>query len=105
METLKQLTGNSGCSINIIKQSSNTVVRKISKNIEYNDRLINQTEKQICFNHPYIKTPQIFNTGQINDLFFVDMEYISGITLDQYIKTSTPKTTIKIITSIFRHVR
>lgn len=69
------LTGNSGCKISII---DNFTIRKQSKSIEYNDRLLKQIQKQKLFTHSILKTPKIYNIGKENDLLFFDMEYIKG---------------------------
>ena len=82
------LGGHSGCQILLCETEENLVfVRKISSNIEYNQRLIKQAEKQSLFNTPSIKTPKVLDRGYTKDgLFYFDMEYVQGITLAEYLK-------------------
>ncbi len=86
---ITDLGGHSGCAVLLCESESNKVfVRKISKHIDYNDRLKIQAKKQTDFANNSIKTPIVLNQGETDKgLFFFDMEYISGITLAEYIKT------------------
>jgi hypothetical protein len=71
------LKGYSGCEIILIRDgNSANFVRKISKDIAYNERLIIQHLKQKNFKNHTIKSPLIINNGYINKRFFFDMEYI-----------------------------
>lgn len=83
------LGGHSGCHIYLIEDDDgNVFVRKISKDIEYNERLKLQAEKQAGFCSDRIQAPAVLNCGSNNEgLYFFDMEYIQGITLAEYIKT------------------
>jgi len=72
---MTNLKGNSGCTITLI---DNTIIRKQSKNINYNNRLLKQIEKQKTYIHPIIKTPKIYEIGEKNNLIYFDMEYIKG---------------------------
>lgn len=83
------LGGHSGCQIFMIEEDDgNVLVRKISKDQEYNDRLRIQSEKQAAFASANIKAPQVYAQGYTEEgLFYFDMEYIQGITLAEYIKT------------------
>jgi len=69
--------GISGCDLQLIQ---NSVVRKISPSEEYNDRLENQMKKQLLFNMPVdnIIVPRVLGQGNLNGLFYFDMEYING---------------------------
>lgn len=86
---ISDLGGHSGCCIQLIETDDNHVfVRKRSSNLEYNDRLKAQAEKQKSFLTNGIKTPQILNQGFTDEnLFYFDMEYIQGITLAEYMKS------------------
>lgn len=79
---IKQLSGHSGCSVILMKSAKyGFYVRKISSSLAYNDRLKIQAAKQATFlkkNTLDISTPQIYSHGYINNLFFFDMEYITG---------------------------
>lgn len=100
MQPYIHLKGYSGCEIKLIKSPSLTFVRKISKDQNYNSRLEKQIKKQILFSHPQIKTPKVLNTGRINNLFYADMEYISGINLSKYIEDNIPENTLNIISNV-----
>lgn len=73
------LIGHSGCSINLLDSN---IVRKISPNKSYNERLIIQMQKQMSFKHNFLLSPKILNSGyDASGKFFFDMEYIKGDTL------------------------
>lgn len=100
MQDIKYFVGHSGCSVSLVRGEKYFFVRKISKDASYNYRLYKQIEKQILFHHPYIKTPEIIKTGYQNDLYYADMEYVPGISLNKYIQEYQPITSLKIINSI-----
>jgi len=100
MQSYIHLKGYSGCEIKLIKSPSLTFVRKISKDQNYNIRLEKQIKKQILFSHPQIKTPKILNTGTVNNLFYADMEYVSGISLSRYIEDNVPQNSLNIINNV-----
>lgn len=89
MMHITDLGGHSGCKILLCETDDNNVfVRKISSSHKYNDRLRVQAKKQKKFKSKQVKAPAILNQGETEEgLFFFDMEYISGITLAEYIKT------------------
>lgn len=72
-----QLKGHSGCKL-VLK---NNIVSKISKDIEYNKRLIKQCKKQQI--SPF--APEIYITGHRNKLYFFDMQYIRGVSLASFL--------------------
>lgn len=83
------LGGHSGCGIFLIESEEGTnYVRKVSKDQEYNPRLIRQCEKQADFSGSgIVKAPKVLRSGVNDDgLFFFDMEYVQGITLAEYIR-------------------
>lgn len=76
--------GNSGCKIFLLDSG---VIRKMSPRINYNERLMNQCKKQKNFHSDLIKTPKILDEGYINNFYYFDMEYISGISFYEYCST------------------
>ena len=90
MKILKELSGHSGCKI-LLMQNENIFVRKISSNREYNNRLMKQINKQKQFKNNILKTPEIFNHGTFDNLYYCDMEYIQGVSLNDYIKRENIK--------------
>tara|TARA_R110000765_G_scaffold24535_2_gene61337 strand:- start:3173 stop:3901 length:729 start_codon:yes stop_codon:yes gene_type:complete len=73
--------GHSGCSLELIGKD---IVRKTSHSFTYNSRLFAQVQKQKSFCHTVIQTPSIINTGVRDGLFFCDMEYIRGVSFQDY---------------------
>lgn len=100
MKIIKKLKGHSGCDVLLLERNKKFFIRKVSKNLIYNNRLICQIEKQILFNHPIIKTPEIINVGYINQLYYADMDYIPGVLLSEYIQNNSISSTLKIINTI-----
>lgn len=73
--------GLSGCKI---EQVSDCIIRKYSKDTQYNDRLLKQINKQIGFvEKDDFTTPKILNVSK-GDLFYFDMQYSSGKNYSQY---------------------
>ena len=74
--------GLSGCKIEKI---SDSVVRKTSKNQDYNDRLFKQINKQVEFSKTsdLFLAPKVINVFK-GDLFYFDMEYSSGKNYSQF---------------------
>ena len=76
-------------------------VRKISKSVDYNERLENQMKKQIFFYENLatekITTPKILECGQEGELFYFDMEYIKGITLIEQVFNSKPEELLETV--------
>ncbi len=89
MRFVTNFKGFSGCSIQLYSDNGGYFVRKISKSIEYNDRLKKQMLKQDYFNKKLangkIVAPEILKEGTMNSLFFFDMEYVNGTNLIEYI--------------------
>ncbi len=75
------LKGHSGCSLEL---TDDGIVRKTSRDKPYNTRLSSQIEKQKAFCHPSIRTPRIFTSGIKNGLVYCDMEYIQGVSFQEY---------------------
>jgi tRNA A-37 threonylcarbamoyl transferase component Bud32 len=81
------LGGHSGCKILLCENGGYTFVRKISKNLKYNERLMNQANKQKEFRSNTVIAPKVLKSGiDKQNLFYFDMEYIQGVTLSEYIK-------------------
>lgn len=81
MKTI-QLIGHSGCPLILQDNNNRLEVIKISKNIEYNNRLKAQYEKQQSFSHELFYVPAIFDSKINTDgLFQFNMEYVSGVRL------------------------
>lgn len=78
--------GHSGCQVYTTYANGGLVIRKVSSNQEYNIRLEAQYSKQKAYSGVDLKTPAIFNSGYIDNLFFFDMEYIRGVQLSEYIQ-------------------
>ena len=72
-----QLKGHSGCKLTL----KNNIVCKISKDIEYNKRLIKQCEKQRASSF----APEVYVTGYRDKLYFFDMQYIRGMSLASFL--------------------
>ena len=76
-----KLEGYSGCELEIIEKDEKKYVRKSSGNPEYNNRLINQKNKQEALCLPNYKICHVYEDGFINDRYFFVMDYINGKTL------------------------
>lgn len=81
---VKNLTGHSGCKIDLMSAENDFFVRKMSGDSNYNRRLKKQFIKQYKFDSKTIFTPQIINKGTKNNLFYFDMEYVQCKTLAEY---------------------
>ena len=85
LEIVKSLKGHSGCVLSILKKDDVLYVRKSSAGKEYNMRLKKQLLRQLAFKSSTVKTPKIYEYGYKDNLFYFDMEYISSVTLAEYI--------------------
>ena len=74
------LKGYSGCKVELL----DGIVKKTSKSIPYNERLLKQIKKQQSFSHPKIKTPEVLDIGFKDKLLYFDMEYIRGESFTDY---------------------
>ena len=101
---IKQLNGHSGCKVLLYEEKNKKFVRKISKSIDYNDRLIAQCEKQKTFKSSFIRTPCVFDEGIKDDLYFFDMQYINGITFNGFISTNPIQNINPIIDKLFKFI-
>src|SRR5882762_3025831 len=76
-ETIKFLTGQSGCEVALCRRDGFYFVRKTSASPDYNPRLIRQIGKQVWLGK-VIAVPTVLDQGVKGDLAFYDMEYIAG---------------------------
>jgi hypothetical protein len=80
------LKGYSGCEIKLISENGNTFVRKKSKDINYNSRLIIQAKKQEDFSSNIFLTPKILRKDYDElGLFYFEMQYIPGLIFRDFI--------------------
>lgn len=76
--------GHSGCKLEL---TSNEILRKCSGNNLYNERLKIQMLKQKSFTSTeVIKSPRVFTSGTVDDLFYFEMEYINGLSFSDFIR-------------------
>ncbi len=77
------LHGFSGCKVYLVERNDNRFVRKIAKDQKYNDRLIQQKNKQHAFRYDNaaFSTATVINEGYTPlGLYYFDMDYLSGET-------------------------
>ncbi len=76
-----KLIGHSGCDVRLLS-GEKSFVRKTSKDIDYNKRLIRQCQKQKL----YACAPKVIGEGYNNKLFYFDMEYIRGESVASFLR-------------------
>lgn len=75
--------GRSGCTFYL--DENDIILRKISSDFEYNERLYSQYLKQSKFeNTNNFSTPTPYQFNKNEDLFYFDMEYIHGKTFNNF---------------------
>lgn len=75
--------GRSGC--NFYLDSNGIVLRKVSREPEYNDRLFSQYLKQFKFEDIHnFSTPKPYQFNKSEQLYYFDMEYIHGKTFNSF---------------------
>jgi predicted Ser/Thr protein kinase len=85
-----ELKGHSGCKIHLMNSDGNKpFVRKISKSIEYNERLKHQSEKQRKHQSLCSRQPEIYSEGFMDGLYYFDMEYIRGVSIASLLESCT----------------
>jgi len=97
---IKEMNGHSGCKVFLCDKNGKKYVRKISSSKNYNNRLKLQMQKQNNFSDSVIKVPQTYKSGNIGDLFYFDMEFISGVSFHNYISLNSINNIIPIIEKI-----
>ena len=100
LQTVKTLKGNSGCRVSLLNSKKGLFIRKTSRDISYNSRLISQFYKQAKFKDSVLKTPKIFESGYSEGFFYIDMEYVRGVSMNDYIVNHNPELCNKIISKI-----
>ena len=104
------LQGKSGCNFEIINKNFDFFLKKKSKNIESNSRLIKQANKQIEFYkkdiYPFIKTPEItlVYDGNLNELSFIEMKYIFGQNIISFLEVSDISTINMFIENLLSYI-
>ena len=94
--------GLSGCKIELL---SKDIIRKHSKDLSYNARLVSQANKQKYFsnlNISDISAPQVYLINE-NDLFYFDMEYCTGKNYCQFLDSCSIKDTQEILSTLFQY--
>ena len=79
------IVGNSGCEITLI----NSTVKKMSPNLNYNKRLLNQCIKQKQFASNILRSPKVYKEGLDHNRFFFEMELVTCKTFDSFFITAT----------------
>lgn len=80
-----ELKGHSGCRLIVVEDGKTKKVKKISKSIEYNERLKKQMKKQMKSCIKGFERCNVYESGFEGDLFFFTMEYINGNTVANHI--------------------
>jgi hypothetical protein len=95
-------TGLSGCKLELIEPD---ILRKYSSSKDYNLRLNLQINKQKLFSNQIFKNiqaPKVLNVHQ-EDLYFFDMEYVSGYSFFEYFSVSNLNDINFVLTSLFSY--
>lgn len=100
---IRSFHGHSGCRIFLHKELStgNFFVRKVSGNAAYNRRLKKQFIKQKKFQQSHLKVPAILSYGEMDGLFYFDMEFIPGVNMARYIKDTSEHELDKLLAILF----
>lgn len=102
IEVLKQLSGHSGCEVDLCKDGEEIFVRKSSGSEEYSHRLKKQFIKQKKFLLSTVQTPKILRYGTEKDgIFWFDMEFVNGITLAEYMHNIKVKEIVDLMKVLF----
>tara|TARA_B100000780_G_C21123307_1_gene455239 strand:+ start:809 stop:1609 length:801 start_codon:yes stop_codon:yes gene_type:complete len=97
-----ELIGHSGCELKLI----GGMVVKVSSNLDYNDRLSLQCEKQKNFKSKYLFTPKIVDLNYSNNgLFNFSMEYVRGYSFCDYIINKPLIESFKILDQILEYLK
>lgn len=92
VEIIRKLQGHSGCEVFLCRRKDEFTVIKSSSDQSYNNRLMSQMSKQEIFYHKSIKKPKVLRSGiekqDKKEIFWFEMEYISGLPFFQYIETA-----------------
>jgi len=81
-----KLIGHSGCDLELFQDGNNKYVRKYSKNLNYNNRLLSQIAKQEDYSSKTFFKPNILKKNyDLDGRLYFDMEFIPGISFRDYI--------------------
>lgn len=95
-------TGLSGCKLELI---SPDILRKYSSSKDYNERLNLQINKQKLFSNQIFKNiqaPKVLDVYR-EDLYFFDMEYVSGYSFFEYFSVSNLNDINFVLFSLFAY--
>ena len=101
---IKKLQGHSGCEVLLLRINDELVVRKISPSKEYDNRINKQKIKQEEFKSCLFKAPNVYESGEIKERKYFDMQFINGQTYSNFIEHSDQKSIIDIYEKIFDFV-
>ena len=94
--------GNSGCHLVLSRDDKGLFVRKSTNSADYNTRLQAQCKKQNAFSDLLLSAPPVFRSGFSDlGLFYFDMQYVSGQTLGQFIRTVDAAAIPSIVEDLF----
>ena len=97
---IKSIAGHSGCQVLLCEDGDKKFIRKISPSGEYNLRLMGQAEKQGKFKNEVIRRPVVYCDGFLQGRYYVDMEYIKGVSLHSFISLNTINNVTPVINSL-----
>ena len=102
---LKELKGHSGCHVFLCERGNTRLVKKVSGDAGYAQRLEQQMLKQIAFEHSCIRKPSVHEHGTEDELFYFTMEYVNGVQLSTFISRNTVRDVDPIIDQLLSFVR
>ncbi len=83
------LRGFSGCHVLLVSSNQSTYVRKLSRDADYNKRLLQQAEKQKNFTgNDFFHPVKVRASGQLpSGIAYIDMDYVPGVTAAEILTT------------------
>ncbi len=96
--------GLSGCFLDLI---GGNIVKKISSNPAYNERLFLQIRKQQLFSSmeiPYIKTPAIKHISHEDYKLFFEMDFIEGLSFDEFCINADDKSLESFYNNLYSYI-
>ena len=97
--------GLSGAKIYLIYKNGKTFIRKQSFNKKVSRRLKEQYEKILSFQDSRIQKIKILNSGYKNKLFYYDMDFINGQTLENFIIKKPLNFTLSILDNLIVYIQ
>lgn len=107
-QEVTQLDGYSGYDVLLIKKELNYRVRKKSKELKKNARLVAQYNKHLFFyklKNALFSVPKVLGSGYEKKLFFYEYEYIEGITLINFIENNSVEKIKHVIDKIIQIIK